>query len=381
MVILKKDSFHSATIASDRLLPGIHGLRGIAALAVVLYHLQHLTGVVPPTAFRFIGLDFGYGAHLFFVLSAFSLMHSTEHTIHRSGWARAYLLKRFFRIAPLFYTMIIFELVRQALMKGVAVNVPTILLNVLFVFDFVPSSGFVWGGWTIGVEFVFYVLLPILLLLVTTTRTALVLLLVTLLISYAARHQLHTQYLSMDPRPLWDLSYFTFLPNMYFFAAGIFAFKVAKSLPGEGLGVRFAMPFCASIILGVLMFTDIGISLMNGGRLDLMMWALGFIALCVWQSVRPSVWSANKLLEFFGERSFSIYLLHPVLIVALKGVVTATYANLAASMGAYAYFVCAGFVLGVVLLTSELTYRLVEVPGIKLGRKVIKLRGGVAATA
>ena len=63
--------FKSAIVQKDRLLPGIHGLRGIAALAVVLYHSQHLGGSTPPDFFKFIGRDFGYSVHLFFILSAF----------------------------------------------------------------------------------------------------------------------------------------------------------------------------------------------------------------------------------------------------------------------------------------------------------------------
>ena len=43
---------------------------------------------------------------LFFILSAYALMHSTEHTLHRPTWAKEYFVKRFFRIAPLFYCIL-----------------------------------------------------------------------------------------------------------------------------------------------------------------------------------------------------------------------------------------------------------------------------------
>ncbi len=88
--------FHSATIPQGRLLPGIHGLRGIAALAVVLFHIVHIADVAVPRSFSFIAADFGKGVHLFFVLSAFSLMHSTEHTMHRPAWVRNISLSVFF---------------------------------------------------------------------------------------------------------------------------------------------------------------------------------------------------------------------------------------------------------------------------------------------
>lgn len=113
----------------ERLLPGIHGLRGTAALAVVLYHLVHVGSMKPPDVFGFIGRDFGYSVHLFFVLSAFSLMYSTQPTLGRPNWLAAYLTKRFFRIAPLFYCMVVFEAGRQWVMGGAAPPLTTLLLN------------------------------------------------------------------------------------------------------------------------------------------------------------------------------------------------------------------------------------------------------------
>lgn len=88
-------AYRSSIIPQQRLLPGILGLRGIAALAVVLFHLVHLASLKLPEPFSFIAVDFGKGVHLFFVLSAFSLMHSTEHTMHRTQWVSEYFVKRF----------------------------------------------------------------------------------------------------------------------------------------------------------------------------------------------------------------------------------------------------------------------------------------------
>lgn len=160
----------TSAIVQSRLLPGIHGLRGLAALAVVLFHLNHLTGMELPDSFAFIGRDFGYGAHLFFVLSAFSLMHSTERSMHRPDWVRDYLIKRFFRIAPLFYCMVALVLWREISTLGLRTSAADILLNLTFTFGFVPGSGFVWGGWTIGAEMIFYALFPVLLILVKTSE-------------------------------------------------------------------------------------------------------------------------------------------------------------------------------------------------------------------
>lgn len=178
----------SATVSSDRLLPGIHGLRGIAALAVVLYHLVHLAKITVPESFAFIANDFGKGVHLFFVLSAFSLMYSTEHTIRRQTWATEYFVKRFFRIAPLYYCimagMVLWPLIKS---QTFAVSFQSLLLNLTFTFGFAPWSGIVWAGWTVGVEMLFYVVLPVLLLTVRTTLATFFLLVIAIFVTYAAR--------------------------------------------------------------------------------------------------------------------------------------------------------------------------------------------------
>ena len=121
--------------------------------------------------------------------------------------------------------------------------------------------------------------------------------------------------------------------------------------------------------------------LIDPGPFDSIVMALGFAALCVWQSAKPNRWFANRPFEYLGERSFSIYLLHPMVIYFSKGWVVNLYARLEPGIGAYACFACAALVMVEVLVMAEITYRGIEVPGIKLGRKVIGTMRGKAAQA
>lgn len=368
---MSAQTFDSALVQKGRLLPGIHGLRGIAALAVVLFHLEHIGRVDPPAFFAFIGRDFGYSVHLFFIVSAFSLMYSTERRTDHPGWVTEYFLKRFFRIAPLFYLIIGFELARQLAFGGIRVSVTDILMNVTFTFGFVPLAGFVWGGWSVGVEMIFYALFPVVLLLIRSHRSALWLVLVTIVTSYAMRTGLHEQHLATNPRPQWDWSYFAFASNVCFFAMGIYVYRLSQTFGDRRALMGGAVPLAALAIIGGLLFFDLGAPFKGGGRLDIVVWGVGLSALCLWQSVAPSIVIANKLFEYLGERSFSIYLLHPIVIAALLPVIARSYEMFAAHIGAYAYFACAALVVGAVLVCAEFTYRLVEVPGINLGRKLI----------
>lgn len=378
----KNKKFHSEIIPDAKLLQGILGLRGIAASAVVLFHLRYLAGIQVPAGFGFIERDFGDGPFLFFVLSAFSLMYSTEHTMHRTDWVREYLIKRFFRIAPLFYTILAFvvaAMVRHAVISDSALpSISTVFLNMTFIFGFFPELevGLVQAGWTVGVEMIFYVLFPILLMTIKTKREALIFFLATVLVSYASRTELHAFYLNAAPQSKWDWGGFAFLPNLFFFAAGIYAYRFEQSQKKSGKPLHVLVPWAAVLAMVLVLHIGQGRTLVDLGPFYSIIMALGFAALCVWQSARPNRWFANIFFEYLGERSFSIYLLHPLVIYFSKGWIVTLYAKLEPAIGAYAYFACAAFVMAEVLAVAEITYRAIEVPGIKLGRTVIgNMRG------
>jgi len=375
---LKK--FHSGTIPDSRLLQGILGLRGIAAFAIVLFHFCHIAGIPTPPELFFIKSHFGVGVIMFFVLSAFSLMYSTEHTMHRPNWVREYLTKRFFRIAPLYYFMLacmVVLLVRYALKTDAELpSISVVLLNVFFVFGFFqnPEVGLVMAGWSVGVEMIFYVLFPVLLMTITTARAALLFFLMAALISYVSKVELHALYLQTSPLPKWDASTFAFLPNLIFFAAGIYAYRLGQSWKLGGKTLHVLTPWVALFAIIVLpQFSPWPF----GGFIQ----AIGFCALCIWQSTRPSLLFANRFMEYLGERSFSIYLLHPLVIVLTQKYIVGLYAMLEPALGTYAFIVCALLVVLVVLALAEITYRTIEVPGIKYGRKVIETMRGTAAQA
>lgn len=366
--------FNSAIIQKKRLLPGIHGLRGIAALGIVLFHLQHLTGIKPPASFQFIGRDFGYGVHLFFILSAFSLMHSTEYKTTDKDWITNYFIKRFFRIAPLFYFIAAFEIGRQAFSGGIVTDLTSIFLNLTFTFGFVSFSGLVWGGWSIGVEMIFYAIFPVLLLTLRNHKSALIFLFFAIVVSGLIRSALHTQHVNATSPTQWDWSYFAFGPNLCFFAMGIYAYRVSHLLEKEAGFTRFIIPLIAVASISALMFFGMGKYLYNDARWDIVAWGLSLTALCIWQSLRPSFTIANKPFEYCGEQSFSIYLIHPIAITFLKDYLIRSYEALLPHLGAYAFFVCAALIIAATLIVARFTYKFIEVPGIRLGQQLIARR-------
>jgi peptidoglycan/LPS O-acetylase OafA/YrhL len=172
-------------------LPALLGLRALAATSIILFHLHHLLSLPLPPGCGMVGSHFGLGVQMFFVLSAFSLCYSTAGSVSREGWLRDYMIKRIFRIAPLFYAALA-AWVLIFWSRGVLPNPYTLVLNLSFTFGLVPGrhESLVAAGWTIGVEMLFYCVFPLALVAVRTLRSALVLLVVTAAISVAGRHAL-----------------------------------------------------------------------------------------------------------------------------------------------------------------------------------------------
>ena len=358
-------------ISSQRLLPAIHGLRGVAAITIVLFHLHHLTQLALPQPIGFIATHFGLAVPLFFVLSAFALCYSASGSLARSSWVRDYLIKRFFRIAPLFYftlgtwTMIFW-------LRNATPDTSTILLNILMVFNFVPGKheSIVAAGWTIGVEMLFYLLLPLLLM---TLRTLGQTILFCIFASVASA-TVHSQ-LDAAGGILQQYAYFSFLSSLGIFALGVVAFKLHQTgwMADERARRRIVIASISSALLVfVPLVTPMTASLSGvSWRPDVTLWAIGFASLIVWQSLSPSFILSAAFFEFLGERSFGIYLLHPLAIFALNPVNKVLYSACEAVIGAWAFVVCSLFTCAVVVLLSMFSYRLIEVPAINLGRYLI----------
>ena len=360
-------TFASSMIPQDRLLPGLLGLRGIAAFAVVLFHLVHLANIAVPPAFSFIAADFGNGVHLFFVLSAFSLMHSTEHTLHRPTWAKEYFVRRFFRIAPLFYCILAVMVLWPALKaQHLTVSLSALLLNLTFTFGFAPWTEIVKASWAVGVEMMFYAILPVLLLTVRSRKGLLMLVVGSMLFTFSARAELQAHYEHTVSVYRYNWSYFSFASNACYFALGMYAFRIAGEIGDSATAMRRGVPVFTSVLLLVLLLAG-GVT---GWHPDLALWGFAFALLALWQGKWPSRWCANRFFEYLGERSYSLYLLHPIVIILLKSPLQTLYGLLMPTLGAYAFFVCAVALLVPLLLLSEATYRLVEIPAIRYGKKV-----------
>lgn len=146
-------------------------LRGLCALSIMLFHYASWTKITPTDAHSFLGRIGIYGVSTFYILSGLNLFLVYQGRIHNWQQSRDFLLKRFFRIFPLFWlatTLVIGwnRFISQSSHFFLKFSGLDIFLNYSLLFSFFkPTAYLATGAWSIGNEIVFYSFFPLLLLL------------------------------------------------------------------------------------------------------------------------------------------------------------------------------------------------------------------------
>jgi peptidoglycan/LPS O-acetylase OafA/YrhL len=360
---------------STPLLPGLHGLRALAATTVVLFHLHHITGLPLPPALSFVGTHFGLGVQLFFVLSTFSLFYSTTHTVSQEGWADRYVIRRFFRVAPLFYFMLaVWSLL--FISRGVDIHFSEVFLNLLLAFNFVPGKheSIVQAGWTVGVEVIMYALLPLLLLTIRHVGQALLYSFFAIAVSLLVSEQLN-----LSGGVLKSYSYFSFASSLGSFSLGILAFKVYEvaKLGGDRRRrrIRNSGVVLTLVLFGVLTVPNVFFDLLVNPMAVATVWCILFATLICVQALAPGSLLSSRAFVFLGERSYGIYLTHPLVLFLLGPLNLWMYSYFQGQIGAWGFVPCGVLTLAVVICASMAVYKLIERPGMRLGQFIISRSG------
>lgn len=148
----------------------IDNVRGWAILLVILVHAsQRVSGLSEAT--RQFAAFGQLGVQLFFLASAYTLCLSHESRRHETHWLSNFYIRRFFRIAPLYYFGIILYFSMKLMVGQIApqngyspYSPVNVLANILLVHGFFPPANnvIVPGGWSIGTEVAFYAIFPLL---------------------------------------------------------------------------------------------------------------------------------------------------------------------------------------------------------------------------
>jgi peptidoglycan/LPS O-acetylase OafA/YrhL len=154
----------------------VHALRGIAAMSVVVFHLQagrHIDlifGVLP--AWLVVVWEHGnLGVAIFFVLSGFVIAHSLYYKDVTLSVAGRFMLRRSLRLDPPYWAVIVltigFGLLSARFVPGKqppVVAAPQILAHVFYLQDILRYPAINTVFWTLCLELQFYLMYVLLLL-------------------------------------------------------------------------------------------------------------------------------------------------------------------------------------------------------------------------
>jgi len=328
-------------------------LDGLRAVAALLVFVLHSAGAAAPDLLR-LGLARN-GVTIFFVVSAFSLCLSLARESERGQikWG-AYFIRRFFRIAPLYYAaLLVVAMDRPTPGIGVSLLAHLTFANLVatqYANDLLSVE------WTIVVEWSFYLALPVLFL---TCRRPLALLGLAIfsVLLWARFYRIVTGL--GGSISLW---YPTLPAHLYAFVAGIVAFWLVSNYKPPPVLVRAGLLAVVAIACSVLIAGETRWS----GPAFALMTALTIVCCstdCAGTralSLRPLVW--------IGTISYSIYLTHSIVLGYVFSMVAPSIASILLGLGA-------------TLAVSSLTWLAIEEPGRAFGRWLSKgaVRIGAAA--
>jgi peptidoglycan/LPS O-acetylase OafA/YrhL len=363
----------------------LDGLRGFASLWVLIGHAMFMTGYKID-----ILAQPDMAVELFIIISGFLMAYHYQLREPREPWTdpttwNVFWIRRFFRIAPLYYICLALALyfgpdLWQQRLNAAAVipgglaetmryadryldqSLTNILLHVSFLFGMTYTNNFQTAlpDWSIGLEMQFYAVFPFLMLVVMRLGWKIGMALLVG-IGWIVGSWL-------DHHGFVIGAYSILAMKFHLFAAGML---IAMSVRAEGrLKWLFVIAACAVI------FVPLG-----GGR-DALHRAikigivLGFFAL-MYRDLLPLVFRravgmldlvlSNPLSRWIGDLSYGVYLIHLLVMLPVCG----RLATIAPGLSALPRFWIA---LSVTILITYglayLAYRWIELPGIGWGRQV-----------
>jgi len=307
-------------------VPGVDHLRGFAASLILFYHgFQFYSHYLRFGGYGFSDREWvrttspllamvveGYSSvSLFMVLSGFIF---TYGALGKNIVYRNFLVNRLWRIFPLFVFMLV---------AGIAVFPKTYSFLgfsqiLLFQGNFpgAPAFGaFTLMAWAIAIEFQFYLVFPFLLrfyeryglrYLFGVWAVCVIFRILAFLLEGATR----------------EMAYFSIIGRMDQFVLGMLSGIVFVRYRRLAEGLKWAFPVSVALVLGwMIYFNQIGGYPIQGKRwlawpsVDGLVWALFLLSYLPLSRFVPQV--ISRVIGFMGECSFSVYLLHFLVLTIL----------------------------------------------------------------
>lgn len=351
----------------------LDSLRGYAILGVILTHTtRHFHGHIPEAMYN-IGIQGSRGVQLFFIVSAFTLFYSLElYTQNQKFLLSHFYTKRFFRIAPMFYSALLFYISFNFVNEYLniqssypIVSFTLILSTITFTNVLHPDWLFslVPGGWSISNEFLFYLCIPILFRWIRTLRQASIVLVSSILISIL----LHLTLKHIEPFSEVNSYLFYWFPNQLpIFLMGIVLYFIWKKYKFKSVQT-YSMTAISIIILFFLSLTSYDMTAVYPKHI---LFGLVFCIFALGISTVQKTFINHRFIQLIGTISFSVYLVH---FFVLDVVIHFSFETLSAIFAPWCVLLIIFFTTTFFsILISLCTYRMIESPGIRFGKSLIQ---------
>ena len=379
-------------------LAWIDALRGIAVTLVIASHAMPVLHGLPWAVKRVSNLGF-FGVQLFFVVSCYTLARSWRaQSVAGSPSLADFALRRVFRIVPAYFLAAVLY---AWLLPHPPIDGGRLASFLTFTGGWSPGQMSTvpgaWigvpGGWSIEAEMTFYVLFPVLMATVRGVGPAAVAALASLPLAWMANAAARAIYTPLHGQVATEQFLYYWLPNQLpVFLIGLLVFEASlRAAPGQGwaplgawLGRRSgALLFAAAALflalawLGVPRLPRPGWGFVDTPALVAAIFGTAVLALRFGPAERLA-WPA---LTGLGQASFSAYLLHFAVIAALESMLPARVAESVGIAACLASFAILAIVLVATAALSQVTYRIIEQPAIRLGARAARRWGSAGERA
>jgi len=362
-------------------LDALDSLRGLSALMVVLYHANFspfLYGL-PIIRHSYLFVDF------FFVLSGFIMYYNYGRLTDTAAFSE-FISMRFFRLYPLHFALLMIFVGANAVyafLRGMGHGSPPgsgdsgfdLILNLFLLngLEIRPPS-FNTPSWSISTEFWTYVLFGSVLLGFRNVGKY-TMAFIFVCICLAALYAIYMRY-----GVITGFTLFLFPRCIFGFFLGaamgtlVSPAKLAAAA-AAGRGPWIAAPLQAFVaVLAVAALTVVGFS-----PLDVLLPVL--FAAVIWTFVIwPHTWLTRVLLTrpllWLGKHSYSIYMVHFFVLVQISAVLRVIFhirmVNWRFELAPAVGIALTIFSIAIILIAASQTYRFIEDPGRRFGRRLLK---------
>ena len=342
----------------------LESLRGIAALAVVLFHFRFTTPLVDNPLIRnaYVMVDF------FFALSGFVIAMNYQNRIEHFSDVVGFQLRRFWRLYPLHLATLLFFVLRDVRFSISELThgnpsppmlhgeyIPKLLHNLMLTQAlFVDHLSFNWPSWSISTEFYTYVLFALTLLAFKRRRVPVYLLIIcgACLINWYWGHGLRSS------------SGLGIVRCIYSFYLGALTWHLSQHSPRTR---KSLIPAC------LLLLSLIAVMTLTESPVEMFIPLIFCITIAnvaaLHETSRLRQLLSHRVLVYLGTISYSLYLTHAIVIVIFLALISrlgnipmikdqAGYIiyNTSPINGTLIILLGLGLTIGL----SHLTYRLIE---------------------